>query len=223
LKRYQDITDPSLAKALAHPIRIRVLAALDNRVASPSELAEELNVSLGVISYHVRRLQSLKFLKLVKRVPRRGAVEHYYTTVAGPQMTNETWSTAPTIVKHAAVSSALDEIGAQASAAVNAGGFDYDDAHISRTPVIVDEKGWHAIASELDALIPRIEKIEAESRKRLLKSDHQDERPANVSLLLFSPAATTEDAEVGHHSQARRREPQSSGASRSPRRAPRKS
>lgn len=222
MKRYQDITDPSLAKALAHPIRTRVLAALDNRVASPSELAEELDIPIGVISYHVRRLQSLKFLKLVKRVPRRGAVEHYYTTVAGPQMSNKTWSTAPTVVKHAAVTSTLEDIGAQAIAAVNAGGFDYDEAHISRTPMIVDEKGWKEVARELDALIPRLEKIEAQSRKRLLGSDHQTERPATVSLLLFSPAPTTPDAEISRHSPAKRRGRQGSRTSRSAGRAARK-
>jgi len=29
MKPFQDITDPSVAKALAHPLRTRVLAALD--------------------------------------------------------------------------------------------------------------------------------------------------------------------------------------------------
>ena len=69
MKHYQDITDPSLAKALAHPLRTRILAALEDRTASPSELADELDAPLGIVSYHVRRLTALGFLKLVKRVP----------------------------------------------------------------------------------------------------------------------------------------------------------
>jgi DNA-binding transcriptional ArsR family regulator len=205
LKRYQDITDPSLAKALAHPLRTRILATLENRIASPSEIAEELDVSLGVISYHVRRLQALKFLKLVKRVPRRGAVEHYYTTIAGPEVSNKTWRATPTIVKHAAVSATLQDIGAQASAAVNSGGFDHESSHISRSPVIVDEQGWEAIARELDALMPRIQKIEAQSHQRLLRNDHQNERQAVVTMMLFSPAPASPGAEPSHHKQSRRR------------------
>lgn len=205
MKRYQDITDPALAKALAHPLRTRILATLENRTASPSQIAEELDVPLGVVSYHVRRLKALKFLKLVKRVPRRGAVEHYYTTVAGPEMSNRTWRSTPTIVKHAAVSATLEDIGAQASAAVNAGGFDHDASHISRTPVIVDEKGWQAIARELDSLMPRIEKIEAQSHQRLVRNDHQDERQAVVTMMLFSPAPVTPGDEPSHHKQSRRR------------------
>lgn len=185
MKRYQDITDPSVAKALAHPLRTRILATLENRTASPSEIAIELEAPLGVVSYHVRRLHALRFLKLVKRVPRRGAVEHYYTTVAGPRITNEAWRSTPTVVKQATISAALQELGSQASAVVNAGGFDRDGAHVSRTPMTVDAQGWAEIARELDAMLPRLEKIEAESRKRLLRNDHQDEQRATVGLLLF--------------------------------------
>ncbi len=190
MKRYQDITDPAIAKALAHPLRTRILAALENRTASPTQLADELDAPLGVVSYHVRRLHALRFLKLVKRLPRRGAIEHYYTTVAGPTITNEAWISTPTIVKQATISAALTELGSQASAAVGEGGFDAPGSHVSRTPVTVDAQGWQELARELDALLPRIEKIEAESQKRLVRKDHQDEQRATVALMLFSSAAT---------------------------------
>jgi DNA-binding transcriptional ArsR family regulator len=185
LKRYQDITDPAIAKALAHPLRTRILAALENRTASPTDLAGELDAPLGVVSYHVRRLHALRFLKLVKRVPRRGAVEHYYTTVAGPRITDEAWLSTPTIVKQATISAALTELGSQASTALGQGGFDEPDSHLSRTPVTVDAQGWRELTRELAALIPRIEKIEAESQKRLVRNDHQDEKRATVGLMLF--------------------------------------
>lgn len=185
MKRYQDITDPAIAKALAHPLRTRILAALENRTASPTELAGELDAPLGVVSYHVRRLHTLKFLKLVKRVPRRGAVEHYYTTIAGPRITDEAWNWTPTVVKQATVSAALVELGAQASAALAAGGFDERTSHLTRTPVTVDARGWEEISRALSSLESRIEKIEAESQKRLLKSDHEGERRATVGLMFF--------------------------------------
>lgn len=208
MKRYQDIADPSIAKALAHPLRTRILAALENRTASPTELSDELDAPLGVVSYHVRRLHALKFLKLVKRVPRRGAVEHYYTTVAGPRITNDAWISTPTIVKQATISAALTELGAQATDAVNAGGFEATGAHVSRTPITVDAEGWQQIARELDALLPRIEKIEAESQKRLLKADHQDERRATVGLILFrsETAPAPEEKPAGRRRSTRTRQ-----------------
>ena len=188
MKPYKDITDPSLAKALAHPLRTRILTALEERTASPSELATELGAELGVVSYHVRRLVGLKLLKLVKSVPRRGAVEHYYTATARPQITSTTWGSMPTIVKQATLNAAIEEVGAQIAAAASNGGFDQAEAHLTRTPFIVDEKGWKALARQLDALLPRLQKIEADSKRRLARSDHQGEQGAAVVLMLFNTA-----------------------------------
>lgn len=190
MKPYQDITDPKLAKALAHPLRTRILAALEDRTASPSELATELGASLGVISYHVRRLQALGFVKLVKRVPRRGAVEHYYTGTKRPRITDAAWGATPGIVKQATIKAALDQIGAYVGDAAAAGGFDAEQAHLTRSPLVVDEQGFTALARELEALTERIQKIEVDSKRRLTDNDHVDEQQASVVLMLFnSPTA----------------------------------
>jgi DNA-binding transcriptional ArsR family regulator len=200
MKPYHDITDPSLAKALAHPLRTRILAALEGRTASPSELATELDAPLGVVSYHVRRLVALGFLKLVKREPRRGAVEHYYTATSRPRITSAAWGKLPEIVKHASIQAAVDQIGAYVAAGAGEGGFDAADAHITRSPVTVDDKGWHALARELDNLLERITKIEAASKQRLARSNHQDEQEATVVLMLFhSPSEVPQEAAPSHH------------------------
>jgi DNA-binding transcriptional ArsR family regulator len=185
LKRYRDITDPSLAKALAHPLRTRILSALEDRTASPSQLAEELGAPLGVVSYHVRRLAALRFLKLVKRVPRRGAVEHYYTAVAGPTITDAAWGSTPEIAKQAMISTVLANIGRRAADAASTGGFDDAQAHISRSPMVLDQRGWAAVARELNGVLERLEAIEAESADRLAREDHADEQRAEVVLMLF--------------------------------------
>lgn len=194
MKRYRDIADPSLAKALAHPLRTRILGALENRTASPSELATELGAPLGVVSYHVRRLAALRFVKLVKRVPRRGAVEHYYTAIAGPTFSNEAWSSTPSIVKEATIGAALQEVGARASAAAANGGFEQPDSHLTRSPVTVDAEGWSELARELDGVFERVKQIESASRRRLERADHDGEQQATVVLMLFNEAAPVPSA-----------------------------
>jgi DNA-binding transcriptional ArsR family regulator len=207
LKRYQDIADPSLAKALAHPMRTRILSALESRTASPSELADELEAPLGVVSYHVRRLHALHFLKLVKRVARRGAVEHYYTTVAGPTITDIAWGSAPTIVKRAMIGATLNTIAASVGDAVNSGGFDQAEIHVSRTPILVDEQGWKEVARELEALLGRIEEIETQSQRRRGRSDDdEDEQQATVVLMLYNSASVNStDGSAGNPSDGRSR------------------
>jgi DNA-binding transcriptional ArsR family regulator len=214
LKPYLDLTDPSLAKALAHPLRTRILAALEDRTASPSDLADEIDAPLGVLSYHVRRLEALGLLELVERVPRRGALEHYYTAVARPRITNDTWGATPTIVKQATIGAALQEVASHVNAAAADGGFDQAESHLTRSPVRVDQQGWRALACKLDALLPDVQQIEAESQERLRRADHQDEQEATVVLMLFNPSAIVPEttAPKGNAVAHRARRRQTSGA-----------
>ena len=55
-KTVTNISDPRYVKALSHPLRVRILALLQERTASPRELAEWLDATLGTVSYHVRTL-----------------------------------------------------------------------------------------------------------------------------------------------------------------------
>src|ERR1043166_4271590 len=70
--------DEALLRAISHPLRHRLLGMLDGRVASPNQLARELEWPLGRVSYHIRLLSDLGAIELVRTEPRRGALEHFY-------------------------------------------------------------------------------------------------------------------------------------------------
>ncbi|MBS1883522.1 MAG: helix-turn-helix transcriptional regulator [Actinobacteria bacterium] len=68
------------AKAVAHPLRLRILETIEQSggIASPNQIAGVLDEPLGNVSYHVKTLLEYGWLDLVKTEPRRGAVEHFY-------------------------------------------------------------------------------------------------------------------------------------------------
>src|SRR5829696_4423237 len=66
-----ETSEARIAKALAHPLRARILQRLGERVASPGDLAVELGAPLGVVSYHVRMLRDYDCVELVRTEPRR--------------------------------------------------------------------------------------------------------------------------------------------------------
>lgn len=70
----------ALACATMHPLRLAILEhmAETGEALSPVELAALFDEPLGNVSYHVRELHSARFLRLAKKVQRRGAVQHYY-------------------------------------------------------------------------------------------------------------------------------------------------
>src|ERR671938_1297573 len=123
MKPQSDISDPSVIKALTHPLRVQILRALEERTASPSELAEEIGAPLGNVSYHVRQLHALGLIKLVKKTPRRGAIEHHYKAVSRQQITDEAWGKVPDIVKEAMIGAMLGQVSASVNAAAAGGGF----------------------------------------------------------------------------------------------------
>jgi len=196
MKPYSDINDPRLIKALAHPLRVRILSILETRdMASPNEMAEELGVSLGVMSYHVRRLHALGFLELVKRTPRRGAIEHHYRAKARPRVTDEGWAETPSIVKRAMVGASLQQITGYINTAAGQGGFDRGDAHLSRTVLMLDDEGWRQLAGEMAQWMARVEQLEEESLQRIAESGADSDTVAKRSaaiLMLFEAEGVPE-------------------------------
>src|SRR3954454_10485274 len=108
----------SLVKALAHELRVEILTILNERMASPNELSKELGEGLSQVSYHVKVLRDYKCIELVKTVPRRGAVEHYYRATSRAFLTDRDWQAMPESVKPGLSADLLQVIVDDAVAAV---------------------------------------------------------------------------------------------------------
>lgn len=70
-----------LLKALGHPLRRRILRAIDGEVGSPAKLAEKLGEPLPSVSYHVRALDRCGALRPAGTRAVRGTIEHFYRGV----------------------------------------------------------------------------------------------------------------------------------------------
>jgi diguanylate cyclase (GGDEF)-like protein/PAS domain S-box-containing protein len=78
--------DVRVAKALSHPLRMRILERLRDRVASPNVLARELDEPLGNVAYHVRVLATLGCVELVEKKSSGAAFEHSYRALVDPEL-----------------------------------------------------------------------------------------------------------------------------------------
>jgi DNA-binding transcriptional ArsR family regulator len=191
----KNIDDPRYVKAMSHPLRVRILAMLDERVASPNQLAGWLGASLGTVAYHVRTLEQLGLIELVDETRVRGAVEHHYRAKARPNVTAEGWAQAPAIAKQAAVGSSLEVIGEYARASAAAGGFDRADAQLRRALVRLDAKGFAQLSKACDKLLEQAEKIEASAADRIAKDPHaEDVVEAGLGLMLFDAVRLSGDS-----------------------------
>jgi DNA-binding transcriptional ArsR family regulator len=184
-----DITDPRLVKALAHPIRVRTLQLLEGRTLTPKQIAAELDLPLENVSYHVRTLAKFGLIKLERRrMGRRGAVEHLYRTASRPRITADTWEQLPEFVKEAMMGAILGQVLHLATEALSSEGFSRPDSHLSRRPVVVDEKGFAEISAIITKALDEVSAVEERAAKRVKREDHDDIR-ATVVAMLFEAAA----------------------------------
>jgi DNA-binding transcriptional ArsR family regulator len=158
--------DEALLKAISHPLRHRLLGLLDDRTASPNELARELGLPLGRVSYHIRLLADLGAIELVRTEPRRGALEHFYRAVTRGWFSEEDWARLPRAARRGIVGQSLQRIFSDVTAAVDAGGFDGPASQVRSTSLELDERGVEEVNAVLASAAERVSQINAESADR---------------------------------------------------------
>jgi DNA-binding transcriptional ArsR family regulator len=187
-KRQPGLVDPRLAKALSHPMRTRILAILNEQVASPNEIAEMIGEKLPNVSYHVRALAELDCIELVRTAQRRGAIEHYYKAVKRPFFSDLDWRHLPRSGRQAISDLTLQLIWDEVTEAVEAGTFDArTDRYLIRSPLVLDEQGWGELNDALARVVQESERIAARSGKRLAKSGERGLRTEFVLMHFEMP------------------------------------
>src|SRR3954465_5832592 len=133
-----ETSEARIAKALAHPLRARILQRLGERVASPGDLAVELGAPLGVVSYHVRMLRDYDCVELVRTEPVRGALQHFYKATARPRLDEAQWRTLPTTLRSELIGETIQGLVGDVAAAADAGRLQDPDVVLTRTPLELD-------------------------------------------------------------------------------------
>jgi DNA-binding transcriptional ArsR family regulator len=188
-EKSQTGVDQRLVKALAHPLRVQILAILNERMASPNELSKELDEGLSQVSYHVKVLKDFECIEMVKTEPRRGAVEHYYRATSRAFLADRDWQHLPDSIKPGVTTSVLQMIMDDVVGAINGGTFNArDDVHMSWTPGVVDEQGWSELVELLEGTLNRGIEIQSKAAARLTKSGDEG-IPATVVLMGFEGLA----------------------------------
>jgi DNA-binding transcriptional ArsR family regulator len=179
--------DQKLIKALAHPMRVEILAILNDRTASPNELSKELEEGLSQVSYHIKVLKDFKCIQMVRTEPRRGAVEHYYKATQRAFLTSDIVTKLPKSAQQRMFGTVLSDISEDMRTALDTGDFDKrKDYVVSRVPATMDGKGREDAEKLGDEFIERYLLIDEESALRRCKGEGDGEEiPTTAVLLVF--------------------------------------
>jgi DNA-binding transcriptional ArsR family regulator len=179
-----------LIKALAHPIRMRALTILNRRVASPTEIAQELGEPLGVVSYHVRILEELKCIELVRTTPRRGAIEHHYRAIERAWLSDEQVARIPPSLRRTLSGSVFAQLAEDVSVAGKTQGMDEIRHWMVRLPLVLDDKAWEELDGMLRKVLDRTLELQVEAAGRLVAAgDEAESRATILGLILIEREA----------------------------------
>ncbi|HEU4656088.1 MAG TPA: helix-turn-helix domain-containing protein [Capillimicrobium sp.] len=185
IPRSEQDLETRMAKALAHPLRAKVLSRLNEGVASPNELSRELDEPLGNVSYHVKALLELGCIELVDTAQRRGAIEHYYRALTRARLDETQFKKLPASIRGELSAQIVSDAIADVAKAFKAGTFDArTDRHSSWTKLALDEQGWKDLQAELGKVLDRGLEIQAESAGRLQDGQSGGE-PVQATMVLL--------------------------------------
>jgi DNA-binding transcriptional ArsR family regulator len=172
--KLKEMLDSRLFKALAHPIRVHILAAANIEPISPSGFARLSDESLGKIAHHFKALVAVDALELVKTRPVRGSTEHFYKATKRAIFTKAQWQTLPASIQGGVAGAALQDFVAVMVHALDSGTFNNrDDVVFTWDEVTLDELAWTKLIRMLALLWKQIPSLEEEAAVRLKKSDEE--------------------------------------------------
>ncbi|HEY6731111.1 MAG TPA: hypothetical protein VI039_08815 [Solirubrobacterales bacterium] len=143
------------------------MTILNQRVASPSELAAEQEEDVGYVAYHVRVLHELDLIELVDTRQVRGATEHFYRGTVKPYLSNDFWAQLPEDARSGISVAGLDVLNQAIKQAFEAETFDArTDRHLSNLSLELDEEGWQEATALLESCLRGLMQIGVDSETR---------------------------------------------------------
>ncbi|HEX3362430.1 MAG TPA: helix-turn-helix domain-containing protein [Solirubrobacterales bacterium] len=176
--RHNRPTSPmaKLAMAISHPVRFRIITAMNapERNASPKELAEEFDLDVKRVAYHVRELEALGYLELVETEPRRGSIEHVYRPVQRFEAWSLEWGELFPAFKQVVAASALGIGVAAIGASIDAGKFQArDDSVLAQDTFRTDERGAEEAGKILIKAVEELVAVANDATARLTETGEE--------------------------------------------------
>jgi DNA-binding transcriptional ArsR family regulator len=190
-----EAIDQRLVRSVAHPLRIQILEALSDHIASPNEVAEGLDADLSGVAYHTRALDKLGALELVDTARRRGAIEHFYKATPRAFVGDPSWRKVPPSLRGGVSAATLQTFLDKAIAALEAGTLDGREDTVFRwMPLSLDEEGWKEIVAIMEEATKLMLAAHVRSQDRLSESGGRGTVSAVVGQAAFETAGSLEAA-----------------------------
>lgn len=181
--RNERSVEEAVSYAVAHRIRVEILAALNERPYSPKELSRIVRQPLSTVTHHIEELLKSKSIEIARTERVRNVNVNFYRAIELPFYSDEEIAAMTEEERQVTIAPALQAIIAEALAAFWAGRMVHDPRlWISWRWFNVDAQGRQEIADEQAESWERVQEIEARSVARRGRSGEPAESVIVASL-----------------------------------------
>lgn len=161
--------EEAMAKAMAHPIRARVLFLLaDEPDASAEQIAKRIAKPVRSVRHQLSELTKVGLVEPVEERKRRGVVERFYRVTARPVVEDQQFAKlSPTERVHVCTQCLRHSYTVASGAMVGGTLYARDDMGIVNQQAALDPQGWRELVEANRAAQKEIERVKTESAARL--------------------------------------------------------
>ncbi|MGE5281145.1 MAG: ArsR/SmtB family transcription factor [Chloroflexota bacterium] len=192
MDRLKGFMDRRLVHAMGHPIREHILAVLNERAASPTEIGDELELDVSAFYKHVQVLEQLGCIECIGIRKSRGFQERIFRAKTTLFFDDDDWLRLPPTFRVDVCGGLLQGICKDVGGALRAGTLGNGKGeHVSRSPGLVDERGREELLEILDDALSRVQTVQRESGERLRESGEEGVT-VTISMLGYESAGSYE-------------------------------
>ncbi len=180
------LIDPKVLKAQSHPIRAHILNILSEGPNSPARMQRRMDgVHLNLVCHHINVLRDAGLIELADVRMHGGRKEHIYRATQRQSFDLEEWLAIDEKYRQPLVTTILEQISEDTGRSVAEGKFNLlADAHLSRSPIELDQEGWQEVIEALDGALGQVLEAHARSAERAQLSG-EEKMPARVVMMQF--------------------------------------
>lgn len=185
------------SRAQGASLRVRIVAACNEREVTPREFADREGLSIDTVGYHFRVLAKEGYLRVSRIEPARGLRRHYYVAQDRKVITDQEFAEMTQEEQHLVSEATLRDLLKHCGVALKTGALDArDDSHLSWLQLSLDKQGWDELQIHMDWLLERSLQILEGSLTRLRKSG-EEPIPTTFAIVGFenpSPDSVVTDS-----------------------------
>jgi len=180
----------TISMGITKTIRVQILEAVIEEPMSPVEFHRKYapDVPLTTVAYNFRQIAKTGHIKCVRKVRRRGSIEHVYATTGLMYFDDDEWSRLPRKDRVTMSTEGLGGLFAKSAGALAAGTFDArEDRHLTLIPGRSNERGWKRAMEIMMTALKALEENQVETERELEQADEEGFRVTFALLGFESP------------------------------------